>query len=89
MRWIWPLSWYWRIQQLEADNARLTAQNRELDGRLRAAAIQQASLLAVYTSSLASVSAMVEQSSVEAYRVRVQASVLQDAEAFQQSRSDR
>lgn len=62
MRWIWPISWYWRIRQLKAENELLRAQNRKLDALLRAAAIKQASLATAYTCSLASVAAMVEQS---------------------------
>jgi hypothetical protein len=58
MRWIWPISWYWRIRQLEAHNELLRAQNRKLNAQLRAAAIQQSSLASVYTSALASVAAM-------------------------------
>jgi hypothetical protein len=58
MRSIWPINWYWRIRQLEAENARLTAQVAMLDGMVRAAAITQASLAAAYSSALGSVVAM-------------------------------
>lgn len=58
MKWIWPINWYWRVRQLEAENELLRAQNRKLDSNLRALAIQQASLAALYSSSMASVVAI-------------------------------
>lgn len=37
--WIWPLSWYFRIRELEAENAALRLAYKDLDARFRAEAI--------------------------------------------------
>lgn len=37
--WIWPLSWYFRIRELEAENAALRIAYKDLDAKFRAEAI--------------------------------------------------
>ncbi len=58
--WIWPLSWYVRIRELEAENAALRIRNEELRTKLVAAAIQQTSLTMVYTEAVAAIAASVQ-----------------------------
>ncbi len=60
--WIWPLSWYMRIRELEAAVAVLTAKNRKLDEALRAQAMTQTSMTAAYVTAVASIAAMVTRS---------------------------
>ncbi len=37
--WIWPLSWYFRLRELEAENAALRLAYKDLDAKFRAEAI--------------------------------------------------
>lgn len=37
--WIWPLSWYFRIRELEAENCALRLAYKDLDAKFRAEAI--------------------------------------------------
>lgn len=61
MKWIWPISWYWRIRELEAQVATLKVRERELEARIRAQAIAQTSMIATYTAAVASIAATVEK----------------------------
>lgn len=62
LRWLWPFSWYWRMRDLEVQNAVLKVKVRELDALFRASAVSQAANLAAYTAAVSSLAAMkVEQ----------------------------
>lgn len=54
--WIWPLSWYFRMRELEAENAALRLAYKDLDAKFRAEAIantiHNAAMAAAMTSML-------------------------------------
>lgn len=58
MRWVWPLSWHYRIRELQAENELLRAQVRKLDNQLTASRLQHTSLTIAYTSAVASLAAL-------------------------------
>jgi hypothetical protein len=53
MKWIWPLSWYFRIKELERANIELLIKARKWEDVARAAAIAQCAMTAAYVSSAA------------------------------------
>jgi hypothetical protein len=57
--WLWPINWYLRIRQLEAEVACLQHKNRELDAALRAAAISQTLLTSTYVSAVSAIASLV------------------------------
>ena len=59
IRWIWPISWFLRVRELEAKCEALERKNRELDAALRAAAIQQTAMDVAYLTSVNAVAAMI------------------------------
>jgi hypothetical protein len=60
MKWIWPLSWYFRIRELEREVALLRAVALELQGKLTAAYIEQSCLASTYSSAMASMASIYE-----------------------------
>jgi hypothetical protein len=52
--WIWPLSWYRRIQDLEAIVVALTVENKKLTNQLAAESISNASIASCYMAALTS-----------------------------------
>lgn len=61
MRWLWPISWYWRIRDLQEQVAALKARKRELEAQVRAQAIEQIAMMATYTAAVASITATIEK----------------------------
>lgn len=61
MKWVWPISLYWRIRELEAQIATLKGRERELEARVRAQAIAQTSMIATYTAAVASIAATMKR----------------------------
>jgi len=53
--WIWPLSWYFRIRQLEARVRMLEAEKRQLSEQLRAVAIRDTVLSSAYIAAIATI----------------------------------
>jgi hypothetical protein len=53
--WIWPLSWYRRIKDLEAIVVALTVENKKLANQLVAESISHASMAVYYGAAMTSV----------------------------------
>jgi hypothetical protein len=70
--WIWPLSWYRRIQDLEAIVVALTVENKKLANQFVAESISHTSMTAYYVASMASV--------MEARGAALKAAAEQDSE---------
>jgi hypothetical protein len=47
-KWIWPISWYWRIRELETQIFTLKARERELLAQIRAQAVESALMTGLY-----------------------------------------
>lgn len=58
--WIWPLNWYFRVRELERENATLRAINLEMERRLRTQVMMETSLTSMYTQSLLAMAANYE-----------------------------
>lgn len=58
--WIWPLNWYFRVRELERENAALRAMNFEMERRLHTQVLMEASLSNMYTQSLIAMAANYE-----------------------------
>ncbi len=52
--WIWPLSWYFRIRELEIENAALRLAYKDLDAKFRAEAIAHTIHNAAMSSAMTS-----------------------------------
>jgi hypothetical protein len=56
--WVWPINWYQRIRELEAEVAALRAQNTKLDAMFRASAIHETALTSAYVASVSGLATM-------------------------------
>lgn len=59
MKWVWPLSWYFRIRELERQLVAERAMNHKLEMSLRAANIQNTMLVSTYSAAVTSMAASV------------------------------
>lgn len=59
--WLWPLSWYYRIKELELHVELLKIKNKELDAAMRAEAISHTAMTATYVSMMNSMAADYER----------------------------
>jgi hypothetical protein len=59
--WVWPLSWYYRIKELEAENTVLRLAYKDLDAKFRAESIANAIHNTTMASMLASLTSDVSR----------------------------
>jgi hypothetical protein len=67
--WIWPISWYFRIRELEAENAALRIAYKDLDAKFRA------EMIANTMHNTAMMSAMMAMAADEQRRYAERASI--------------
>lgn len=59
--WIWPLSWYFRIRQLERERDAWKAVAEKWEREVRGAYFAQTSMAVAYSNAMASMASMVQQ----------------------------
>jgi hypothetical protein len=59
--WLWPLTWYYRIKELETLVELLKIKNREIDATMRAQAVSSAAVYTTYVASMTSMAADYEK----------------------------